>query len=81
MYEHTKKDNNSNAVVGKNALLYESSGNIVNIPASRLVVLQGINDLIIVETETVLLICKKEDEQKIRNIVNEVKMSKGEKYS
>jgi mannose-1-phosphate guanylyltransferase len=81
MYEHTKKDNNGNAVVGKNALLYESSGNIVNIPASRLVVLQGINDLIIVETETVLLICKKEDEQKIRNIVNEVKMSKGEKYS
>ena len=35
---------------------------------------------IVVETENVLLICPKDDEQQVRNLVNDVKIKKGEKY-
>jgi mannose-1-phosphate guanylyltransferase len=44
------------------------------------VVLQGLEDYIVVENEGILMICKKQDEQQIRNFVNDVKVTKGEKF-
>jgi len=35
---------------------------------------------IVVETDNVLLICPKQDEQQIRQLVNDVKIKKGEKF-
>ena len=44
------------------------------------VVIQGLEDYIVVERDDVLLICKKDDEQNIRQYVNDVKINKGDKY-
>ena len=60
--------------------MFESSDCIVNMPQEKLVVLEGLNDYIIVESENVLLVCKKSDEQQIRQFVNDVRLEKGEKY-
>ena len=49
-------------------------------PADKLVVINGLKDFIVVEEEGTLLICRKSDEQQIRQIVNDVKIEKGEKY-
>ncbi|MCX8080015.1 MAG: sugar phosphate nucleotidyltransferase [Bacteroidia bacterium] len=80
IYEHINPDENRNAVVGKNIMLYESSGNMIHVPDNKLVVLHGIHDCIIVEKDNMLLICKKEDEQHIRSMVNDIKIKKGDKY-
>jgi mannose-1-phosphate guanylyltransferase len=80
LYENRSKDKNGNAVVGKNVMLFESSNCIVNMPQEKLVVLEGLTDYIVVESENVLLICKKSDEQQIRQFVNDVRLEKGEKY-
>ncbi|MCX6269151.1 MAG: mannose-1-phosphate guanylyltransferase [Bacteroidetes bacterium] len=80
LYENRKKDNNGNTVVGKNVMMYDSSNCIVNMPKDKLVVLEGLNDYIVVESENVLLVCKKTDEQQIRQFVNDVMLEKGEKY-
>ncbi|HET6245595.1 MAG: mannose-1-phosphate guanylyltransferase [Bacteroidetes bacterium] len=80
LYANSKKDENRNAVVGNNVMLYESSNCIVNVPKNKLVVVQGLEDYIIVESDNILLICKKEDEQQIKTFVNEIKIKKGEKY-
>jgi mannose-1-phosphate guanylyltransferase len=45
-----------------------------------LVLLQGLRDYIIVDTDDVLLICKKEKEQQIKEYVAEVKRNMGEHY-
>jgi mannose-1-phosphate guanylyltransferase len=45
-----------------------------------LVLLQGLEDFIIVDTKDVLLICKKENEQDIKDYVAEVKRNKGDKH-
>jgi mannose-1-phosphate guanylyltransferase len=37
-------------------------------------------DMIVVENDDILLICKQEDEQQIKRIVNDVKATKGEKF-
>ncbi|MCD4773257.1 MAG: mannose-1-phosphate guanylyltransferase [Bacteroidales bacterium] len=75
-----KKDENENAVIGKNVMLYNSKSNVINMPKDKLAVIQGLEDYIVVENEEILLICKKADEQNIRQIVNDVKSEKGEKY-
>ena len=49
-------------------------------PNDKLVVLQGLEDYIVVESDNILMICKKADEQQIRNFVNDVKVNKGEKF-
>jgi mannose-1-phosphate guanylyltransferase len=80
LYEHIKHDDNENAVVGKNVMLYDSKSCIVNVPKDKLVVMQGLDGYIVVESDGILLICKKEDEQQIRTFVNDAKVLKGEKF-
>jgi len=42
--------------------------------------LQGLTDYIVVESENILLVCRKSDEQQIRQFVNDVRLNKGEKF-
>ena len=60
-------------------MLYKSSGNIVNVPKNKLVVLQGLKDYIVVESDNILLVCKKEDEQQIKEFVSDIKHTKDKK--
>lgn len=80
LYTHLHKDEEKNAAIGKNVMLYDSKNCIIQVPNDKLVVLQGLEDYIVVESEGVLMICKKQDEQQIRNFVNDVKVKKGEKF-
>jgi mannose-1-phosphate guanylyltransferase len=80
LFENRGKDKNGNAVVGKNVILYDSANCIVNMPNDKVVVLEGLSDYIVVEADNVLLVCRKSDEQQIRQFVNDVRLEKGEKY-
>lgn len=80
LYEHISKDNNKNAVSGKNVMIYDTEECLVNVPNDKLVVMVGLKDLIVVESNNMLLICKKGNEQEIKNIVNEIRVQKGDKY-
>ena len=46
----------------------------------KLLVLQGLDDFIVVDTNDVFLICKKEKEQQVKEFLAEVKKKKGDKY-
>ena len=72
LYTHLDLDENKNAVLGDKVILYDSSNNIVNVPKEKQVVLQGLNGYIVVESKGTLLVCKKEDEQKIKQFVADV---------
>ncbi len=80
LYEIREKDEHQNAIVGNQVMAYDSEGCIVNMPKDKLVVLQGLKDYIVVEDDNALLICRKADEQQIRQFVNDIKVEKGEKY-
>jgi mannose-1-phosphate guanylyltransferase len=79
LYEHIPHDSKENAIVG-NTMVEDSSGCIINISKDRLAVIRGLKDFIVVESDNVLLICHKDDEQQVRNLVNDVKLKKGERY-
>jgi len=80
LYSIRKKDKQKNAIMGNNVMLYDSENCIVNVPKDKLVVLQGLDDFIVVEEDNALLVCKKSDEQQIRNFVNDIKTRQGEKF-
>jgi mannose-1-phosphate guanylyltransferase len=79
-YENLEKDYLANAVAGDNVIVIDATKCVVHAPANKLVMLQGLDDYIIVDTEDVLLICKKEKEQEIKEYVAEVKRNKGDRY-
>ena len=79
-YENLEKDYLANAVAGENVIVIDATKCVVHAPHNKLVMLQGLDDFIIVDTEDVLLICKKEKEQEIKEYVAEVKRNKGEKF-
>ena len=80
LFNHIKHDKGNNALVGKNIMQYDCKDCIVHVPKDKLVVMQGLEDYIVVESDGVLMICKKQDEQQIRNFVNDVKVQKGDKF-
>lgn len=80
LHENISKDNQNNSIIGSNVFSYDLDNCIVNMPKDKLVVLQGLKDLIVVESDNILLICKKEDEQEIKQYVNDVKLKLGDKY-
>lgn len=79
-WENKEKDYFGNAVVGKNVMVVDANNCMVHVPDNKLVLLQGLKDYIIVDTKDVLLICKKDKEQEIKEYVAEVKRNKGDKY-
>jgi mannose-1-phosphate guanylyltransferase len=66
-------DENKNAIKGSNVFIYDSQDNIVNVPEEKLVVMQGIQGYIVAEKDGNLLICKKENEQQIKQFISDIK--------
>ncbi len=69
---HLTKDENNNSIVGKNAYLFNSTNCLVNIPQDKLVLLDGLNDYIIVESENMLMILKSENEQELKKYLKHI---------
>ena len=69
LYELSEKDEQQNVSLHSDALFYESHGNVVTLEPGKLAVVQGLEDTIVAETDGVLLICKKSEEQRIKQFV------------
>ena len=80
MYENSEKGENNNVIKGENVITYDSQNTIVNVPDGKLVVIQGLDEYIVAESDNILLICKRNNEQKIRQFVNDVKVEKGDEF-
>ena len=79
-YDNMEKDYFANAVASDNVIVIDATKCMINAPKDKLVVVQGLDDFIVVDTKDVLLICSKEKEQSIKEYVAEVKRHKGDKY-
>ena len=66
LYTHLQQDENNNAVVGQNVNLVDCKNCVVHTPTERKVVIQGLDNFIIAESDNTLLICQKEQEQHIK---------------
>jgi mannose-1-phosphate guanylyltransferase len=81
LHTHLAHDDHRNGVVGKNVMMFNCTDNVVHVSGDKLAVLHGLNGYIVVQTENTLLVCRKEDEQKIKQFVNDIKQKKGEQWA
>ena len=72
LYEISDKDENENVVEGK-VLLHDTRDCIIKTPKDKLAVINGLEGFIVAEYDGVLLICRKNDEQKVKELVAEAK--------
>lgn len=82
LFDIAQKDEQNNATLKSKAMLYECSGNIIALEnPNRLAVVQGLEDFIVAESGNVLLICKKEDEQRIKQFVADAQIKYGKEFN
>lgn len=66
LYELSGKDKEGNAIIGERVKMVECRDCIVHLSGEHQIVLQGLKGYIIAEQNGVILICKKEEEQRIK---------------
>src|SRR5690606_10437467 len=78
-YDNSEKDYLGNAVYGKNVMVIDATECMIKADDDKLVVLQGLEEFVVIDTKDVLLICERSREQQIKEYVAEVKRNKGDK--
>jgi mannose-1-phosphate guanylyltransferase len=80
LFEHSTKDSSGNHVKGENVFIYNTNNCIISGTGKKCVVVEGLNDFIVVDTDDILLVCKLKDEQMIKQFVSDIKMKLGDDY-
>jgi mannose-1-phosphate guanylyltransferase len=81
VYDLSEKDYVGNAVIpSEMVIMYDSSNCMVNVPKGKLVIMQGLHDFIVVESNNTLLICPRSEEQAVKQIVGDVKQRFGSEF-
>ena len=72
LYELSDKDEEGNVSLHSESHFYDAKGNIVVLEKGKQAIIQGVEDMIIVEEKGALLVCKKSEEQRIKQFVSEL---------
>lgn len=82
VFENAKKDDDKNAIQSRHVMTYNSKGNIIQIKnKNKAAIIDGLKDFIIVDTEKALLICPRENDQLIKEYIQDLKtFKKGERF-
>ncbi len=62
------------------ALLYNSRNCIVSLPKEKVAILSGLDGYIVVDTDNILMICPRSEEQNMKQYIDEVKYKFGDEY-
>lgn len=84
LYENSPKDENQNVIQGKQIMVYDVKNSIIasnNKNGNKLIVVKGVDNLIIVDTADVLMVCDKSKEQEVKQIVTDINIKFEEKYT
>ncbi|MDR2087272.1 MAG: mannose-1-phosphate guanylyltransferase [Dysgonamonadaceae bacterium] len=80
LHDLSEKDESLNVALKCKSLFIESANNLITLPENKLAVIQGLNDYIVIESDHALLICKKSEEQRIKQYVADVSIKFGDTY-
>ena len=81
LYQYSRKDKYANVKPSEGCYTYDTRNSIISMPKGKVAIINGLRDYIIVDTEDVLMICPRSDEQNIKKYIDEVKFNLGDKFS
>ena len=76
--EHLEKDKHNNAIIGKNVFLINSENCLINMPDDKLVLVDGLKDYIVVESDNMLMILKNSNEQDLKKYLKQMEETKAQ---
>ncbi len=80
IYQHSRKDRYANAGQGGEVFAYDTRNSLISLPEGKIAVVSGLKDYIVVDTDDVLMICPREEEQKIKRYIDDVRYSTGDDH-
>lgn len=80
LYDNSQKSKDGNVTQNCSARLYDCKNNMIAGKGDKLIVISGLSDYIVADTNDVLLICPMAEEQKIKLYVNDIKAEFGDKF-
>ena len=78
LHDASEMDEYKNVNLHNNPLYIESSNNMVITSSKKVVVIQGLDDYIVADSDHTLLICKKNDEHRIKHFMTDAKFKYGD---
>lgn len=80
VHQLSRKDAYANSKSHDGCYLYNTRSSIISLPKDKIAVVNGLKDYIIVDTDDVLMICPRSEEQSIKKYIDDIKFDKGDKY-
>jgi mannose-1-phosphate guanylyltransferase len=80
LYQLSRKDKYANVKPEDRCYTYNTRSSIISLPKDKVAIINGLRDYIVVDTEDVLLICPRGEEQNIKKYIDEVKYNTGDKH-
>ena len=80
VYHQSRKDSYANAWNGGVVKTYDTRNTLINIPKDKVAVVSGLKDYIVIDTDDVLMICPRHEEQSIKSFIEDVKYDTGDKH-
>lgn len=80
VYRYSSKDTEGNVVQSGKAELYNCHNNLISAPEKKLVILQDLEGYLVNDTENVLVICKKDEDDDFKKFRTNVLVKYGEDY-
>jgi mannose-1-phosphate guanylyltransferase len=74
LYETRNKNNDGNSISGDNVLTYDVKDSIILTPNNKRVILQGLENYIIVDTNETLMVCNRNAEHRIFKFSSDMEM-------
>lgn len=82
LYLHSQKDENENGIFGEKVYMKNVESSLIHeVDSQKLVVIKGLDNYLVADTKNVLLICPRENEEKIKQLVIEALANKGEEFA
>ncbi len=80
LHDLSQKDEENNVVLKCESLLYNCKNNMIALSDGKLAVIDGLENYLVAESDNVLLICPKDEEQRIRKYVTDAQVEGGEHF-
>jgi mannose-1-phosphate guanylyltransferase len=79
-YQHSRKDKYANALNGKLIQTYDTRNSLIFIPNEKVAIVSGLKYYIVVDTDDVLMICPRSEEQNIKSFIEDIRYSTGDEH-
>lgn len=76
LYSVSERDQNGNSVVSGEVFSYEMKNTLVNVPKKKTIVIQGLDNYIVAGDEDTLLICPRDQEDRIYKFASDVELAR-----